>query len=78
MDKCFITLDYYDGHLSPTPDSTLLLIGNGQYTLDLLVANENNQQLAISNASLTLTDTSEVVFFDYNNVCVIWLNLNHV
>ncbi len=66
----YVTLAYYDGHLNPTAGATLQLAPNDQYTIDLLSGNVNNQQLAISNASLTLTDSSEVVFFDYNNVCV--------
>jgi len=66
----FITLAYYDGHQNPAAGETFLLSGKEQYTLDMLAGTQNNQQLAISNASLTLTDSSEVVFFDYNNVCV--------
>lgn len=67
-DVFFVTLAYYDGLLIPVVGKTLDLNKNSHIVLDQKDPTQNNEQLAISNCSISMV--GEVILFDYNNVCV--------
>ncbi len=67
-DTVYIMLAYYDGTLIPSVGDTFPLEKDTFVILDKKDATKNNQQLAISNCSITMPDES--IAFDYNNLCV--------
>jgi len=69
-DKSYpITMAYYDGTMRPTTGSDLEIEPKTRLYLDTQQATSNNQQLAVSNVSITLS-SNDVVEFDYNNTCI--------
>ncbi len=67
-DDLYLTVAYYDGTLIPNVGEILNFDRSSTIILDQKNPTQNNQQLAISNCSISMPD--EVVLFDYNNVCV--------
>ena len=68
-----ININYFDGTQSPLPGSVSYINGFNNYYLDRKSPIINNQQLAISDATITLgadNKFTQLINFDYNNICV--------
>ncbi len=63
-----IIINYYDNTSMPAPGQAANMTANEDFYLDVKDPTLNNEQLAISNCSVTLESACSITF-DYNNIC---------